>query len=290
MFGRLVALDKQPGIRPIGIGETWRRLFAKCVLRVAGTEAEIQCGADQLCAGLKAGIDGAVHAMSALWEELRDEEEHGFLLVDARNAFNELNRTRMLWTVRHLWPSGARFTFNCYRHHTALFVRTLQGEANIIPSREGVTQGDPLAMIAYGIAILPLIRELKVELADVTQPWFADDGAGLGTFDGIRKFFRALAERGPAYGYFPEPSKSRLIVGNSDAAVNTAKEFFLDENFDVVCGYQYLGGYIGAEESKIQWIENKIAGWSEGVTKLTKVADRNPQSAYVGLQRSYQQE
>ena len=36
MSGRLIALDKQPGIRPVGVGETWRRLMAKCLLKVAG--------------------------------------------------------------------------------------------------------------------------------------------------------------------------------------------------------------------------------------------------------------
>jgi hypothetical protein len=27
--------------------------------------------------------------------------------MDAKNAFNEQNRTAMVWTVRHEWPSGA---------------------------------------------------------------------------------------------------------------------------------------------------------------------------------------
>ena len=43
MSGRLIALDKCPGIRPVGIGETWRRLLAKCLLRVTGKEAKAAC-------------------------------------------------------------------------------------------------------------------------------------------------------------------------------------------------------------------------------------------------------
>jgi len=34
MACRLVALDKQPGTRPVGIGEVYRRLMAKCVIAV----------------------------------------------------------------------------------------------------------------------------------------------------------------------------------------------------------------------------------------------------------------
>ena len=116
MSGRMIALDKQPGIRPVGVGETWRRLMAKCLLKVAGPEAKSACGTTQLVGGLGAGIEGAIHAMRVLFAEHREEEDWGFLLIDARNAFNEENRTAMIWAVRHEWPSGAQFTFNCYRH------------------------------------------------------------------------------------------------------------------------------------------------------------------------------
>ena len=42
--GHLIALDKQTGIRPVGVGETWRRMMVKCLLRVAGPEAKAECG------------------------------------------------------------------------------------------------------------------------------------------------------------------------------------------------------------------------------------------------------
>ena len=44
MIGRLIALDKQPGIRPVRVGETWRRMVAKCLLRLVGLEANAECG------------------------------------------------------------------------------------------------------------------------------------------------------------------------------------------------------------------------------------------------------
>ena len=60
--GQLIALDKSPGIRPVGIGETWRRLLAKCLLRVSGKEAMTACGAEQLAGGVEVGIERAIHA------------------------------------------------------------------------------------------------------------------------------------------------------------------------------------------------------------------------------------
>ena len=145
MSGRLIALDKQPGIRPVGVGETWRRMMTKCLLKVAGPEAKDVCGTTQLAGGLEAGIEGAIHAMHVLWEEHKKEEDWGFLLIDARNAFNEENRTAMLWDVRHEWPSGPQFTFNCYRHWATLVVRDIgYGSGHFLHSKEGVTQGDPL--------------------------------------------------------------------------------------------------------------------------------------------------
>ena len=52
----LVALDKRPGVRPVGIGETLRRDLAKLVMRAAWDQAKTAYGNLELCAGLKDGI------------------------------------------------------------------------------------------------------------------------------------------------------------------------------------------------------------------------------------------
>ena len=85
----------------------------------------------------------------------------------------------MLWAVQHEWPGVVQFIFNCYHHWATLVVRnTADGSGHFLHSKEGVTQGDPLAMIAYGIGVLPLIRDLRRAHPHFMQPWYADDGGG----------------------------------------------------------------------------------------------------------------
>jgi hypothetical protein len=289
MAGRLLAIDKSPGIRPIGIGETWRRAIAKCLLHVAGTSAKEACGIDQLCAGLESGIEGAIHAMKHQWDIHKAEEDWGFLLIDAKNAFNEMNRTVMLWTVRHEWPAGARFTFNCYKHWGTLMIRNNDGTATFLSSKEGVTQGDPLSMFVYGIGLLPLIRILKVSFPEMDQTWYADDAGTGDSFDPIKAHFRMLEEIGPIYGYYPaDSSKTILVVSQNNLAA--AKAAFKDFDFTIATGHRYLGGYIGEKESLDLWIQEKVSNWTEAVKELASVADIFPQSAYAGLQKSLQQE
>ena len=76
----------------------------------------------------------------------------------------------MMWEVCHNWTSGARFSFNCYHHWDTLVIRAGESTGHFFHSKEGVTQVDPLAMIAYVLGILPLIGYLRTAYPSVTQP------------------------------------------------------------------------------------------------------------------------
>ena len=141
MSGQLIVLDKYPRVRPVKVGETWQRLTEKCLLQVTGQEAKAACGTEQLFRGVDAGIEGGMHAMRLLWAQHSQEEDWGFLLIDVWNAFNEENRTAILWAFCQEWTSGAQFTFKCYRFWATLVVRNTEDRlGQILHSKEGVTQ------------------------------------------------------------------------------------------------------------------------------------------------------
>lgn len=78
-------------------------------------------------------------------------------------------------------------------------------------SQEGTTQGDPLAMPMYALALLPLIKQVNPDLA-VTQVWFADDATAAGSISKLRAWWNALVTFGPDFGYHVNPSKTHLIT------------------------------------------------------------------------------
>ena len=82
--GRLIAPDKQPGVHLIGVGETWRLLFANCVLKVTGSKSTRACQDDQHCAGLKARIYGAVHGDQDICDTKLTIEDWVFIPLDAK--------------------------------------------------------------------------------------------------------------------------------------------------------------------------------------------------------------
>ena len=107
---------------------------------------------------------------------------------------------------------GALYAFNCYKYAAQLVLRRPGDEALIILSKEGVTQGCPLAMILYGVALLPLSEVLRRKVPEAVQPWYADDAAMAGRASEVRELMTLLTRLGPQFGYYPEPAKSILIV------------------------------------------------------------------------------
>ena len=212
------------------------------------------------------------------------ESDWGILTIDASNAFNSLNRVALLWNVRLLWPTAARFVFNTYQGWSALVLR---GSDEHLASMEGVTQGDPMSMFLYAIGTLPLIRCLK-DVSRYLQIWYADDSCAGGSLSSIREWFDRLVALGPLLGYVPEPTKCHLIVSESN--IDNAKLIFCDTGVNIVTGGKFLGGTIGCKAAMDSFVSDKVAKWTDFVGKLSSMCISQPQSAYIGLTKSLQSE
>ncbi|CAM1312562.1 Uncharacterised protein r2_g2302 [Pycnogonum litorale] len=129
---RLIPLSKNPGVRPIGIGEVLRRIIGKAILRITVKCIKEAAGPLQLCAGHEAGCEADIHAMNDIMEETEFE---GVLLVDASNAFNSLSRMTTLHNIQEQCPALAQCLINFYRQDPYLFVNGVT-----IKSSEGTTQ------------------------------------------------------------------------------------------------------------------------------------------------------
>ena len=87
---RLILLDKNLGVRPIGIGEVLRRrLIGKTITRCIKSDHKNLGKKFQLCLGQKCGIEYAIHSLRKEFDKPKTE---AILGIDAENAFNSLNR------------------------------------------------------------------------------------------------------------------------------------------------------------------------------------------------------
>ncbi|CEM17529.1 unnamed protein product [Vitrella brassicaformis CCMP3155] len=162
--------------------------------------------------------------------------------------------------------------------HTAL-TTSLQAEWDFFMrsaplwSREGTTQGDPLASLFYSVATLPLVWEMKRPAEEGPQAWFADDSA---------------KRRGPLRGYHPNGKKTKLVV--RAGCEERAREVFGDTDVEIVSGARYMGGFVGTAEVKRAYATERVQEWQRCVNRMADAAARYPQAAHTALTTSLQAE
>ena len=162
----------------------------------------------------------------------------------------------MMLTVRYLWPAGARFVFNCYRHWAQLLLCQTGEPPVTILSREGVTQGGPLSMVLYGITLVPMAEELIAADPGLLSPFYADDAAIGGSEQRSAQLLNPLMKRGPDRGYLPDPAKS-LFISDTPGQEEVAKRGFSMEGLTLnfVSGSWYLGAYLGPWDQLEAWVK-----------------------------------
>ena len=117
---RLIPLAKNPGIRPIGIGEVLRRIIGKTIVGFFKEETKEAAGPLRVRAGHNADAEAAIHAMSQVFVE---EGTDGILLVHASSAFNQRNRSVALHNIQITCKEMSVYIINTYRSPLRLYLQ-----------------------------------------------------------------------------------------------------------------------------------------------------------------------
>ena len=131
----LISLSKKDGgVCPIAIGQTLRRVVAKCIggrviHSVGGDLAPLQLGR-----GVPRGCEVAVHAFRRFLHHMRSD--HVLVKLDFKNAFNSLSRACMIRAVQQFSSDILSFVYSTYAS-SQLFC----GDHTSL-SAEGVQQGE----------------------------------------------------------------------------------------------------------------------------------------------------
>ena len=161
-----------------------------------------------------------------------------------------------------------------YRGDASLFI-----DGETVYSREGTTQGDPLAMSIYGIAILPLIQKLQ---GLYKQLRFADDASAGGKITQLKDWWTRMQSLGPSFGYHPNPLKTWLLA--KEQHLDTAKEVFEDCDIHITStGQRHLGSALGSDSFLRDFVATKISSWVDELENFSEVAKTEPQAAYAAL-------
>ena len=183
---------------------------------------------------------------------------------------------------------------NFYRSSSRIYINN-EGMFDLL-SQEGTTQGCPLAMAMYALALVPLVKKTQPACKQV---WCTDDETGCDKLINLRKWYGDLLTMGPLYGYYPNPSKCILVVKpdkleqalllfkGTDVIVSLdgSKDTGIEINTQ---GTRHLGAAVGTHDFKRAYAKNKIANWVKAVMLLATVADTEPHAAYTAYTRSLQ--
>ena len=268
----LIALNKSDGgVRPIAIGETFRRLASKCCCAVVAADARSLLAPRQVGVGVPGGAEATVHAVRSCVEEMQNRGDKLMLKVDFKNAFNSVNRQAFLDEVRLHFPQIYNWVSFCYGQPARLFF----GASEIL-SESGVQQGDPLGPLLFSLALQRLVLEIDEAVPDLDlHAWYLDDGTMIADSEKIAKVLDIISSGAPSLGLQLNAEKTELWWPSSRAdpvlfPPSRAKWVGAE-------GVKLLGSPIGSDEFVQGHLRDKIEELAEMHRKLLTLDDSQVQ-------------
>ena len=189
----------------------------------------------------------------------------------------------MMHNISVLCPTIATYAKNTYEIAPRLFVaKDLE-----LKSEEGTTQGDPIAMAAYALGLPVLQNKRSQNNTGAKHIAYADDLVGAGKLQEIKNLWDEICKHRLPLGYKPNATKSCLIV--KEEMKDLAKDIFKDTGITISTEDQkHLGAVIGSPEFKRIFTKNLVDKWVLELQDFSKIARREPHTAYSNFVFSFQ--
>lgn len=230
--GRLVALNKKDGgVRPIAVGNTLRRLAAKCANSYAAAKLAPLFSPRQLGVGIAGGCEAAVHSVRRFLTHAAPDDI--LVKLDFSNAFNSIRRDAMLAAVVSNIPELYCFCHLSYSTHSFLKFGTYT-----IMSEEGAQQGDPLGPLLFCITIHDLLSSLSSDLSLA----YLDDFSLGGSQASVVKDVDLIADEGAKLGLHLNVKKCELIGRHRISSGRLADFTFTERDKVVLLGAPLFQG------------------------------------------------
>ena len=155
-------LKKKPeGVRPVGAGESLRRVVGRALLAERKAALAEGVGKHQLGAGLRGGGEKLAHVVRATAEARPTD---CWVALDLSNAFGTMLRDGALEAAAAVVPDCRPFLGMFLQRDTRYrFIRST-GEAVWMTTGEGAEQGDVWGPILYSLALAPCVAALEEDL------------------------------------------------------------------------------------------------------------------------------
>ena len=136
--------------------------------------------------------------------------------------------------------------------------------------------------MVYALSTLPL--KARVSQPNLTQTWFADDAGAGASLESLHRWWTALSEVGPKYGYHVNPPKTWLLV--EDQHKDATRTLFTNSGINIITeGRLVVGAPIGTPEFTANFIEDIVTRWRDELKDLTSFATTQPLAAFAAYTR-----
>ena len=259
----LVALKKDDAdVRPIAIGEVWRRLTSKCICDAVRDIAQETFEPLQVGVACPMGLEAAVHTVTQYMSRHRASRNKLVLTIDFQNAFNTVSRSAFLRACRQHMPAVSSWAAWCYASPSRLLYR-----GRVVPSSAGVQQGDNLGPLFFAMAIHPLLRQFKAIAGIDVVIGYLDDIIIAGDGESVVRALRALEGALPELGLSLNLAKCELIpTAGADSEVDLAA-FPATMKRVFHASFKFLGTPIGIRESVVSFTKRKRADKASSLLK-----------------------